>query len=239
MRPCPYCAEGIDDHAQVCPFCNTNLVATGAPPAAIMTHAQTSGKAIASLVCGVLFFFLPAAVIGVIMGHLSLSDIRRGAGRLTGRGLAIAGLSLSYLGISVIPILIIAAIAIPNLLHAKLAANEASAVGSLRIINTACIAYGTKYQSFPPALANLGPAVTPNANAGNLIDNTLTSGLKSGYRFTYRPGPAQDGAIQSYEVHADPINPGVTGMRDFFTDQSGVIRLSSSGPANADSPPIN
>ena len=239
MRPCPYCAESIDDHAQVCPLCNTSLVSTGLPPSANAIRPQTSGKAIASLVCGILFFFLPAAIAGVIMGHLSLSDIRRGAGRVTGRGLAIAGLSLSYLGLAVIPILIIAAIAIPNLLRAKLAANEASAVGSLRTLNTACVAYGTKYQSFPPALSNLRPSATPNANAGNLIDDTLAAGQNSGYRFTYQPGPSQGGAVQSYEMHADPLNPGVTGTRTFFSDQSGVIRFSSGGPANADSPSLD
>src|SRR5437879_12596996 len=90
--------------------------------------------AIASLICCILFFFLPSAIVAIIMGHLSLSDIRRSAGRLGGRGMAIAGLVLGYTGLAIIPVLIIAAIAIPNLLRARMAANEASAVGSLRTI---------------------------------------------------------------------------------------------------------
>jgi len=238
VRPCPYCAEGIDDQAQVCPFCHSNLLVAPGAPSAIAIHPETSGKAIVSLVCGVLFFFLPAAILGIIMGHLSLSDIRRSAGRLTGRGLSIAGLVLSYLGLAVIPILIIAAIAIPNLLRAKMAANEASAVGSVRAINTACYKYAAQYKSFPPALANLGPGGNSGANPEGLINAPLASGQKSGYLFTYEPGPAQDGAIQSYELHADPVTPGTTGRHHFFTDQSGVIRLSPDGPAGPASPAI-
>src|SRR5713226_7615525 len=84
---------------------------------------------------------LPAAIVAVIMGHLSLSDIQKSAGRLGGKGMAIAGLVLGYLGLSFIPIVIIAAIAIPNLLRAKMAANEASAVASLRTYNTALSRY--------------------------------------------------------------------------------------------------
>ena len=68
------------------------------------------------------------------------------------------GFSLIELLIVVAIILIIAAIAIPNLLRSKMAANEASAVGSLRTINTACIEYSTTYGGYPSALTNLGPA---------------------------------------------------------------------------------
>lgn len=146
---------------------------------------------------------------------------------------------LSYLGLAVIPILIIAAIAIPNLLRSKQAANEASAVGSVRAINISCVVYVAKYKSYPPALANLGPGGNSGANSDGLIDGTLASGQKSGYLFTYEPGPAQDGTIRSYELHADPINLGTTGIRHFFTDQSAVIRYSSDGPASPASHSIN
>lgn len=242
MKPCPYCAKAIEDYAQVCPFCGRNLVVpasapgvySGMPPG----NPQTSGKAIGSLVCGILFFFLPAAIVAVVLGHLSLSEIRQSAGRLAGRGMAIAGLVLGYLGLSFIPILIIAAIAIPNLLRAKMAANEASAVGSLRTINTACATYATEHKSFPLYLANLGPGAQAGANASNLIDQALASGQKSGYVFRYEPGSEQNGAIISYEVHADPVTPEATGVRHFFTDQTGIIRYSLHTPANSESPPL-
>jgi Domain of unknown function (DUF4190) len=67
-------------------------------------------------------FPLPCSIVAVILGHLSLSDIRRSAGRLAGRGVAIAGLVFGYVGLWFVPILLIAAIAIPNVLRAKIAA---------------------------------------------------------------------------------------------------------------------
>lgn len=243
MKPCPYCAETIEDQAQVCPFCNTNLVAPAAAPGVQSApppgSPRTSGKAIASLICGILFFFLPSAIVAVIMGHLSLSDIRRSAGRLGGRGMAIAGLVLGYLGLAILPILIVAAIAIPNLLRSRMAANEASAVGSLRTINTACVVYATEYKSFPSSLANLGPSPHPSANAADLVNDVLVSGQKSGYLFTYEPGPSRDGVVTSYEVRADPVTPETTGVRHFFTDQSGVIRVRMNGQATVESPPLS
>ncbi len=242
MKPCPYCAKTIEDYAQSCPFCGRNLAAPASAPGVYSGMPPgdlgTSGKAIGSLVCGILFFFLPAAIAAVVMGHLSLSDIKRSAGRLGGKGMAIAGLVLGYLGLSFIPILIIAAIAIPNLLRAKMAANEASAVGSLRTLNTACVTYATEYKSFPLYLANLGPGAHPSANASDLVDGALASGQKSGYLFTYEPGPMQDGAITSYEVHADPVTPEATGRRHFFTDQTGIIRSTLHVQANSESPPL-
>jgi type IV pilus assembly protein PilA len=242
VKLCPYCAKAIEDYAQACPFCGRNLavpapapgVYSGMPPG----NTETSGKAIGSLVCGILFFFLPAAIAAVVLGHLSLSEIRQSAGRLAGRGMAIAGLVLGYLGLSFIPILIIAAIAIPNLLRANMAANEASAVGSIRTINTACVTYATEHKSLPSSLANLGPGAHPGADASDLIGGDLASGQKSGYLFTYEPGPMQDGAIISYEVHADPVKPEATGRRYFFTDQTGIIRSSLHVQANSESPPL-
>ena len=238
MRTCPFCAETIDDQAQFCQFCGSNLAVSAVPSVAPPVSPGTSGKAIASLICGLLFFLLPSAIVAVIMGHLSLSDIRRSAGRLGGRGMAIAGLVLGYAGLSFIPILIIAAIAIPNLLRSRIAANEASAVGSLRTLNLACVTYGARYNSFPTSLANLGHGAQQNANTADLIPDVLASGQKSGYRFTYEPGPSQDREILSYEIHADPVNSGATGMRHFFVDQTGVIRVRSDGEATADSPPL-
>src|ERR1700683_113284 len=91
------------------------------------------------------------------------------------------GFSLIELLIVVAIILIIAAIAIPNLLRAKIAANEASAVGSLRTLNTASVAYSTTYGNYPPALSNLGPSTSPNSTTADLIDSLLVTGTKSGY----------------------------------------------------------
>src|SRR5436853_3874884 len=101
------------------------------------------------------------------------------------------GFSLIELLIVVAIILIIAALAIPNLLRAKIAANQASAVGSLRTLNTSCIAYSTSYGQFPSALSNLGPISsggTASSTSADLIDSVLSAGIKSGYTFVYTPG---------------------------------------------------
>jgi type IV pilus assembly protein PilA len=148
------------------------------------------------------------------------------------------GFSLIELLIVVAIILIIAAIAIPNLLRAKIAANQASAVGSLRTLNTACIAYSTSYNQFPSALSNLGPIGsngTASSTSADLIDSVLAAGTKSGYTFHYTAGSLN----QSYTITATPITAATTGQNMYFTDQSGVIRVDTSGSgASASSTPI-
>ena len=148
------------------------------------------------------------------------------------------GFSLIELLIVVAIILIIAAIAIPNLLRAKIAANQASAVGSLRTLNTACIAYSTSYGQFPGTLVSLGPIAsggTASSSSADLIDSVLAAGTKSGYTFVYSVG----GSNQSYTITATPITAATTGQNMYFTDQSGVIRTNTSGTgANASSTPI-
>lgn len=149
------------------------------------------------------------------------------------------GFSLIELLIVVAIILIIAAIAIPNLMRSKMAANEASAVGSLRTLNTSCIAYETTYGGYPKALSNLGPANPATSASADLIDSVLASGTKSGYIFTYTPGATDaSGNVLSYGITGSPISPGTTGQRGFYTDQSGVIRANTTGTADATSTPI-
>jgi type IV pilus assembly protein PilA len=149
------------------------------------------------------------------------------------------GFSLIELLIVVAIILVIAAIAIPSLLRSKMAANEASAVGSIRSINTACANYASTYGiGYPALLAALGPSTTPSSSAADLLDLVLSSGTKSGYTFTYTPGAASGGAINSYTITGVPVSPGTTGQRGFFTDQSLVIRANAAGTASVTDSPI-
>jgi type IV pilus assembly protein PilA len=154
------------------------------------------------------------------------------------------GFSLIELLIVVAIILIIAAIAIPNLLRSRMAANEASAVGSLRTLNTACIDFVTTYGGFPGALSYLGGEGStsyPTSTTAQLIDNVLQTGIKSGYTFSFwAASPDSAGNIDNYLITAAPIKPGTTGIRYFYTDQTGVIRANANGAAaTSSSTPIS
>jgi type IV pilus assembly protein PilA len=150
------------------------------------------------------------------------------------------GFSLIELLIVVAIILIIAAIAIPNLLRSKMAANEASAVGSIRTLNTAAVTYSTTYGGYPAGLTNMGPATPATSTSADLVDSVLAGGTKSGYKFSWSGGtPDASGNIQSYAAYASPITVGTTGQRYFYSDQSGVIRANSAGVANINSTPLS
>jgi prepilin-type N-terminal cleavage/methylation domain-containing protein len=157
------------------------------------------------------------------------------------------GFSLIELLIVVAIILIIAAIAIPNLLRSRIAANEASAVGSLRTINTAEVTYASTYpdKGFAPALGILGPGSTAGnqtSTAANavLLDAVLgcstaaASGgkcTKSGYSFYITATGAAP--VSTYAANGDPITPDQTGKRYFYTDASGVIRYNATTSATS------
>jgi prepilin-type N-terminal cleavage/methylation domain-containing protein len=148
------------------------------------------------------------------------------------------GFSLIELLIVVAIILIIAAIAIPNLLRARIAANEASAVSSLRTMNTACITYDTSYNVYPTALTNLAPVAsgtTPTSTSADLLDAVLTTTpfQKSGYTFSFTAGGGT-----TYSINADPMTVNTTGVRQFYTDQTGVIHQNTGGAATASSSPL-
>ena len=150
------------------------------------------------------------------------------------------GFSLIELLIVVAIILIIAAIAIPNLLRSRMAANEASAVGSLRSVNTAEVTYSSTFpdSGYAPAIGNLGgtvaqctpPNVATLANAC-LLDAVLTLGAKSGYTFTAVGANPVNGVNTTFASTGVPDVIGQTGNRGFGSDQSGVIHYTLNGAA--------
>ena len=145
------------------------------------------------------------------------------------------GFSLIELLIVVAIILIIAAIAIPNLLRARMAANESSAVASIRTINTAMITYNSTYPvtGFAANLAALGgaaPCVPAIANAC-LIDSVLAAGTKSGYTFA-AVGAGGPPATQYYATGV-PVTLNQTGIRSFCSFEDAVVRVQPTGAAIA------
>jgi type IV pilus assembly protein PilA len=124
-------------------------------------------------------------------------------------------------------LLLLFAITVPNLLRSRMAANEASAVGSLRTLNTAAVTYFDSYGHYPLTLRNFGssPTGTPNEEGAALVDDVLAKGgRKSGYLFTYRSMPPFGfNSRGSYTINADPLEPGKGGQRHFSTDQTGTL----------------
>ncbi len=153
-----------------------------------------------------------------------------------------AGFSLIELLIVVAIILIISAIALPSLMLARMSANEASVVQSLRTIQSAETAYATTFPSvgFSATLMNLsggnGAGCSATPAQACLIDSILASGNKSGYTITW----TGDGLTPSvgYNINADPSIRGSSGRRSFFTNYPGVIRYNDAAAATPNDPTI-
>ena len=152
------------------------------------------------------------------------------------------GFSLIELLIVVAIILIIASIAIPNLLRARMSANEASAVSAVRTVNTAQISFNSAYPSagYATTLTMLGgTGCNPPSSAGAcLIDTQLASGTKSGYTFVL--GGASGTPTATYSIVASPVTPNQTGTRYFCSFADAVVRTSTAAIATCDGsiPPL-
>ena len=239
MATCRFCAESIPEGATLCPHCQSDLSSTGVPP---LVPVPTSGKALASMVLGILGGFWITAILALIFGYQARSEIKEAKGHLAGDEMARAGIILGWVYapfLAIVPIiLIIAAIAIPNLLRSRMSANEASAVGTTRFI-ISCAAASQPWHpdvGFPDSLSAMGP------EGDNCLDSVIVGGLKNGYRFSYEPAEAIGGVNTGFTVSAVPANCDRTGVRTFFADESGVIRFTNSpgdcSPATAESTPL-
>lgn len=151
------------------------------------------------------------------------------------------GFSLIELLIVVAIILIIAAIAIPNLLEARIAANESSAVGSIQALKTAEIAYFNGYPTIGYAvkiadLAGASPC-TPASTSACLVDNFLASSIpgsvgKSGFVFLATGIDPGSGFNTAFVVATSPVNVNKSGNRDFCSTNDGVLRQVQANPGD-------
>jgi type IV pilus assembly protein PilA len=180
-----------------------------------------TGLAISSLVIGIVNFFTlgllgVGVVLGVTLALMALSKIKQDPSVYGGREYAIAGLVTSIVSILVIiPIGIIAAIAIPNLLASRRAANEGSAIQSVRLVASAEATYQGVHGKYG-TLEEL-------AHEG-LIDPAMAAGPRRGYVVRIKLSSATTRTAGGYQVVAVPVDYPNTGRRSFFADETGVIR---------------
>jgi type IV pilus assembly protein PilA len=165
---------------------------------------------------------------------LSTVSANESNGRIQGAEIkGSGGMPFVYVGGALIGLLIVAAIAIPNLLRARIAANESSAVASLRTINTAEISYASAFPTvgYAPALTALGgtKCAPPDSTSACLIDTQLETGQKSGYRFEIRNRVHSEVEGNKYQVVAYPLVLNQTGVRAFCSDETAVIRVDATG----------
>jgi hypothetical protein len=239
---CLGCGTSMAEGERFCGNCgrDASAPATAAPDPAVAFGLlpETSGKAIVSLISSFFSLFLPFALVAIIFGHLSLSEIRKSPGRLKGKGLAIGGLVLGYLGVvATIGFITFAMISAAKLEKARakiktgktvytgqVSTNRPSAVSALRSFNTAEIAF-----------AQAHPAVGYTCSVEELsriwgISGDLDQVKKNGYLITLQgcASAKTNGPVTKYQVVAYPT-PGKARLPAFCSNESDVIKIDWSG----------
>jgi len=224
---------GLEEGQRICGHCGRDSTATTPsahvdPQVAFGLRPETSAKAIFSLICGLICFFPPASIVAIVFGHLSLSDIRKGGGRWTGKGLAITGLVLGYLSFAAWAIFFGFAIStIPKTLKAMKSVNEdVSTVSAMRTLNTAEIAYAQAHRS-----VGYSCSLPELAQVWGLPPG-LAQGQRNGYTFEVQnctPGKP-DGPVTKYQIVAYPSVSG-TGLPAYCSREDAVIKIARSGSA--------
>ena len=254
MIVCPYCQSQNADGSPYCAGCGQALShapAARAPQGYGRPMGPTrNGLAIASLVLGLvglplLFCFglgFLFSIVGLVLGIIALVKASKYPHEYGGKGLAIGGVVAS--GMSVLAIPVVAAIAIPSLLRARVSANESSAIGDVRTVISAQAAYAAVNGGYYDTMECLAsPAGCLPGNAGDaltVIDPALAQAtIKNGYRRTLHPGPAVDpsrltrpvsaSSVVSFAYVAVPLTAGQTGVRSFCGDDRGMVCFMSDG----------
>jgi type IV pilus assembly protein PilA len=195
-------------------------------------ESQKKGMAIFAMVLGILSFFTfgilgIGAITGIVLACVAMSRAKHEPWKYGGRGMAIAGLVLCAVSlVMVVPMGIVASIAIPNLLASRRAANEASAVHSVRAILAAEANFQSAYNKF---------GTLDELRGHNMLEPKLAKGEKHGYQFSVSvTGP------ETFEVSAVPTVYRSTGLRSFYVDETAVIRAGDNygGPSSKMDEPL-
>ena len=197
-----------------------------------------NGWAIGSLVSGILNFLLLTILVlppiaGLVISIVAMKKIKRHPFEYGGHGMAVGGLVLNIVStVSLVPLLLIAAIAIPNLMAARRAANESQAIVSLRRFHSAEGTYYVRFRKY---------GTISELQQMDLISPELASGTRSGYRFQIEVLSDRGDGYPGFTVVGVPTDYDVTGRRSFFVDYTGVIRAANSHgmEATKDDPPLS
>lgn len=197
------------------------------------------GMAVTSLVLAIISLctfggLIVGGLTACVLGIVALVKANGQPQEYGGKGMAIAGIIVSVVSLMGLPI--IAAIAIPSLLRARISANESSSIGDIRTVISAQAAYSSANGGLYDTLECLGAPATciPNypATGPTFIDPGTTLQLKGGYRRSFHPGRAarqldpqvhSKSSIESFAFVTVPAEPGRTGVRSFCGDSTGVV----------------
>lgn len=239
---CPRCQTANPPENAACEACGFVLYRGDRGAGAITGESPKRGLAITSLVLGILG--LPTlgllgvgAILGIILGVVALVKANKEPAVYGGKGLAIAGIVTSAVSFIMIPFIgIIAAIAIPSLLRARASANESGAIGDIRTVISAEVAYqSTSGGSFDTLECLAGPTrCLPQypASAPTFVGPEMLVSPRHGYSFTFHPGapaarPGQPGSspssVSSFAYVAVPVAWNRTGTRAFCGDSTGQL----------------
>lgn len=247
---CPECGFVGWADAEVCKRCGAPMspstVAPPPPPQNLTApypsynaypQAQLkTGLATASLIIGILNFlffgmFVIPIIVGIVISVIALKKINGSPYEYGGKSLAVGGLVTNIVSVVIlVPIMMVAAIAIPNILAARRAANEGAAIYSLRNILKAEATYQAKK-------GNGTYGTLADLQRESLISPELASGSEYGYRFKVETGKEEGG----WAAFAVPAEYGSSGVRSFVVDQTGVLRGEDSHGLEASkfAPPVS
>ena len=229
MLICSACGTRFAVGHQYCPVCGKRVVASAVMDVAddspeLLAPPVTSGRAIASLICGILFVF-PLSVIAIVFGHFSLAEIGSSAGRLKGRGLAMAGLVLGYVGFVVfVLVVIVGVISLPKAWRKQQAdAARSSPVSVVRALNTAEIAYSQAH-----------PAAGYTCSFSELwgVSNSVALAKKNGYALDLAQcsRDKSGGPVVKYQLVVHPMAQ-KTARPTYCSSESDVIKIARNGSA--------